>query len=107
MIIQLSYTSEQAKQLFESHGLQVITDKVVREAKVHGSQTQEFTTTQLVVVNPTTGESVLLENAMQRLIKRKVMMDLIWSDKMEVLDALNCKVVDVPFKECLSTEISN
>ena len=98
MKIELNYSNDQAKQLFESFGLQVVTDKVIHTVPIHGSAEQEFTTTQLVVVNPDTKETILLENALKRLITRKLFADLFWVDKMEVLDALNCKAVKDPFE---------
>lgn len=93
MEIKLHYTNDEARKVFEAHGLSVENDTVIDHFPIHGSAEHKFEIHQLIVVNPTTGERILLENAMQRLIHRRIMMDMYETSKMEVLDALNCKGV--------------
>lgn len=104
MKIELNYTTEEATRLFESFGLSVENDTVVTTTPIHGSAEHSWESKQLVVVNPTTNERVLLENALQRLIRHKIITLLFWSDKLEVLDALNCKAAKSPFNEILQED---
>ncbi len=104
MEIKLHYTDDEARKVFEAQGFSVEEDTLVNRIPIHGSNEQHYESSQLIVVNPDTGERILLENAMQRLVKRKMTMDLYWIDKMEVLDALNCKAADSSFKELLNNQ---
>lgn len=103
MEIKLHYTDAEAKALFESFGLNVERDTILGRELAHGHRMPE--SEQLVVVNPTTRERIVLQNALTRLIKRKLIQDLFWSDNMDVLDALNCKGIEHPIKE-MQEEVS-
>lgn len=99
MKIELSYTDKEAIKIFESYGLSVENDTILGTETIHSSVEVDTEERKLVVINPTTKERVPLQKALHRLINRKMITDLLWMDKMEILDALNCVAPHVPFSE--------
>ena len=102
MLIQLNITQEDATRIFESHGLEVVNFTTKKDATLHGSTSVAFKSTELVVINPNTRERISLHNATQRLMTRKMATELLWMDKMQVLDALSCQPLELPFKRVFS-----
>ncbi|MDA3854513.1 MAG: hypothetical protein PF444_09790 [Bacteroidales bacterium] len=99
MPITLNYTDEQARRIFEAHGFEVKQRTDNTNLPMHGDTPIPTTSEHWTVTNPTTGDHIPIQEALQRLFQRKFAMDMWGIAKMEVLDALNVQPIMSPLSK--------